>query len=82
MPTDLSEIKTKLAVMEQKMKTLEVTVASSLERLRTDTYRAIIGSALGTVILLGFLITILDRNSQPSPSAYQPPAASVLPDSN
>ena len=80
---DLQTAKSEAAVSYERLQ-------AAITELRKDTYKAMMGGALGIVILLGFLITILDRNSPPAPtviyqqapSAYQPPATSVLPDPN
>ena len=52
--------------------------SKAIEKLRTDMYRAIMAGVVASVVILGVLITILDRSSPPVPIYYQPPAASVL----
>ena len=82
--------KADLQTAKSERETAKAESASSHERLlaaiadlRTDTWKMFVAA----VVVLGVLITVLDRYppSAPviiNPSAYQPPAASVLPDPN
>ena len=96
-PDDSNEIRRRLAVLEERIdsvqteakanhKTLEVSVAAALDRMRTDMYRAVIGGAVFVVALLSIFQFALKDSASPviinypyPPAAEQPAPAPAAP---